>query len=86
MKVVQMMGATVYWITPYPSLLDAPPFAPNIVLMEAPDEVQEGWIYNGELKSFHAPTPPEPVEDLYQDLEMDVDHILNFSHTPPGGM
>lgn len=45
MKVVQILDNRVHWITPYASLDSAPPFADNIILVEAPDWIDEGWRY-----------------------------------------
>lgn len=57
MKVVQILGGVVHWHTPYRSLEEAPPFAPDIILVEAPAHVFPGWGYiDGE---FVQPTPPE---------------------------
>lgn len=43
MKIVQMNGNTVHWITPYVAWSEVPEFAPDIIFKEAPDYVEEGW-------------------------------------------
>lgn len=53
MKIVQIIGNIVWWdaSSVVSSLDDArDKFAPDLVFVEAPDEVREGWGYNPEAE------------------------------------
>jgi len=60
MKIAQMNGDTIHWITPYQTLVDVPPHAPNIIFKEVPDEVMEGWVYDAATDTYGPPVPPVP--------------------------
>lgn len=58
MQVFQIIGGIVHWKTPYARLADIPPgtYAPDILFIEAPDHVREGWGYTD--GNFIKPSPP----------------------------
>ena len=47
MKLVQLLDDKVHWVTPY-TKSTLPPFAPDMIFIEAPNEVQEGWYWKYE--------------------------------------
>lgn len=65
MKIVQIENGFVHWdATPVVPDLDwaATHYAPNIVFVEAPDYVFEGWAYDEDKEGnerFVKPIPPE---------------------------
>ena len=50
MKIFFIHGDRAHWHTPYKSLEEVPEHPPTDLYVEAPDEVQEGWIYLGDGK------------------------------------
>jgi len=58
-QIVQIIENKVYWIAPYPSLDAVPPFSDEIVLVEAPDDVRVGWLYDGKGGFTEPPKEPE---------------------------
>ena len=62
MKIAQIIDNRLHWLTPYKSWQEVPPFAPDIVLVEAPPEAQEGWSFDANTGEF------SPPEDLAEDL------------------
>lgn len=77
MKIVQMLGNKVHWITPYPSLEETPIFAPDIVLKEAPDYVEEGYLYDTESDIFLPPDDSENEAKPPATLDQLKDLIIN---------
>lgn len=74
MKIVQIKEGRVHWITPYKPFEEIPPFAPDIVLVEAPDEVNEGWLYvDG---GFRQPESPVICSEPYQPTNADVAQLV----------
>jgi hypothetical protein len=88
MKIAQIYQGRVHWITPY-TWDNIPPFAPDIIFAEIPDDVPEGWDAardeNG-VWSFTEAPPPEPLPappepetepaDEYQQFYQEVIPIL----------
>lgn len=68
MKIFQILGEVCHWdASNVVSSLEeaAERFAPDIVFVEAPDNVREGWGFNASLEGdarFIRPTPPEGWE------------------------
>ena len=68
MKVFQILGGFCHWdaSNQFPSLQDTVgKFAPDIVFVEAPDNVREGWGFDETLEGdarFVRPVPPEGWE------------------------
>jgi hypothetical protein len=59
MRVVEVMNGVVTHFPPYwDSLAEIPP-GTNPIYFEAPDHVQEGWLFDYETHTFSEP-PPEP--------------------------
>jgi hypothetical protein len=59
MQIFQIFAGVAHYKTKYTSLSEILPgtFPPDVLFVEAPDNVREGWGYiNGE---FVRPTPPE---------------------------
>ena len=58
MKIFQILDNRCHWQTPYKSIKETKGlYAPDIIFVEAPDYVEEGYTYeNGE---FSAPKEPE---------------------------
>lgn len=70
MKIFQILNDICHWQTPYKTLKEVENrYAPNILFVETPDYVFEGWGYDatkeGDLQ-FIKPTPPEGW--LYDDI------------------
>jgi len=62
---------TVHWITPYATLDDIPPaYPPDDIFVEAPDEVQEGWLFNEVDGTFSLPPKvyPQPTMPTNQEI------------------
>ena len=58
MKIFQILNGVCHWQTPYRSVEETFGLYPeDIVFIEAPDEVFEGWGYLG--GAFIKPTPPD---------------------------
>ena len=58
MKIVEMSGNTVRYITPWAALDDVPPFDDSIVFLEVPDDVTEGMVLiDGEFVDAPPITP-----------------------------
>lgn len=68
MKIVQIENRKVHWITPYASWDDAPPFAPNVLLIEASDDVCEGWLYDAVTGTAIRPPDPEPTPVMLPEI------------------
>ena len=62
MKIAQLEGYKIHWITPYTTLNDVPDFAPDIVFAEVDDNVQEGYVYNPNTEQYEEYTPPEQID------------------------
>ena len=61
MKIVEVIDGIVRaTVTFWDSIDDIPDGVPDIY-REAPDEVQEGWVYDPETGEFLEPPEPEPV-------------------------
>lgn len=59
-KTFQIFDGKAHWLTPFESVEEAYSVYPSTILfVEAPDEVQEGWLYDAETGDFTE--PPEPV-------------------------
>lgn len=66
MKMVQIVNNRVHWITDWQTREEMPPFAPDMIFVEAPEEVEVGWTYeNGE---FIKPIVPEPILAIDQEM------------------
>ena len=71
MRIVQMLGNRVHWLTPWQSWEEVPQFAPDIILREVPIEVQEGWIleddnYRPAVEADNPPPPPTPEQVIME--------------------
>lgn len=70
MKIFQIENGFVHWdATPVVPDLDwaASHYAPNIVFVEAPDYVHEGWIYDDTKEGDDRFVPPEPPQGWLYD-------------------
>ena len=56
MKFVQIIHDRVHWVTPYKTKDEIPEFAPDIIIIQAPDNVQEQWFFDEATNSFHDPS------------------------------
>ena len=74
MKIVQVENHKLHWITPYKTWDEVPEFAPDIILVEAPDEAQEGWDYNEATGAFTEPAvqPETPTQPTNQQLSQQL--------------
>ncbi|MBE6012154.1 hypothetical protein [Anaeropeptidivorans aminofermentans] len=77
MKTVQILGNKVHWITPYPSLEEASLFAPDIILKEAPDYIEEGYLYDAESDTFLPSDDSENNAEPPATLDQLKDLIIN---------
>ena len=68
MKIVQVLNDKVHWVTDF-TKDNLPDFAENIILVEAPDEVQEGWHWLGD-DTFKSP------DDLNHYVQIDDDGVV----------
>jgi hypothetical protein len=70
MKIIQIGDDKAHWITPYKTLEEAPPYSPVYPLVEALDEVEEGWDYKDGV--FAPPEEPERGAEPYQPTNAEV--------------
>ena len=68
MKIVQMIGDRIHWITEYTSLEETEGrYAPDIIFREVPDDAQENMFWDEETQTFVVPPiPKQPMPTISQ--------------------
>lgn len=64
MRFAQILNGQAHWVF---EAEQKPEFAPNIVLVEAGPEVQEGWLWDGEV--FSPPQGSAPAEQTLEEVK-----------------
>lgn len=64
MRFAQILNGQAHWVF---EAEQKPEFAPNIVLVEAGPEVQEGWLWDGEV--FRPPQGSDPAEQALEEVK-----------------
>jgi hypothetical protein len=66
MRFAQILNGRAHWVF---ESEEKPEFAPDIVLVEVGPEVQEGWLWDGEVFS-PAQSPSEPAEQTLEEVKI----------------